>query len=71
MLTSYEKDGKQQVTVYSTTSANPANLRTEISYTYNLAPTSFAMDADNFFIGMGNWYGLGSAGNGTILQIER
>ena len=71
LLTSYEKDGKQQVTVYSTTSANPANLRTEISYTYNLAPTSFAMDADNFFIGMGNWYGTGSAGNGTILQIER
>lgn len=71
LLTAYEKDGKQQVTVYSTTSANPSNLRTEASYTYDLMPTSFAVDADNFFIGMGNWYDTGSAGNGTILQIER
>ena len=71
LLTSYEKDGKQQVTVYSTTSANPTNLRTEVSYVYDLAPTSFAMDADYFFIGMGNWYDTGSEDNGTILQIER
>lgn len=71
LLTAYEKDGKQQVTIYSTTSANPANLRTEASYTYDLMPTSFAVDADNFFVGMGNWYGSGSSGNGTILQIER
>lgn len=71
LLTAYEKDGKQQVTVYSVTSANPTNLRTEASYTYNLMPTSFAVDADNFFIGMGNWYDTGSAGNGTILHIER
>lgn len=71
LLTAYEKDGKYQVTVYSTTSANPANLRTEAGYTYSLMPTSFAVDADNFFIGMGNWHGMGSEGNGTILQIER
>ena len=71
LLTAYEKDGEQQVTVYSTTAANPSNLRVEASFTYHLMPTSFAVDADNFFIGMGNWHDTGSAGNGTILHIER
>ena len=44
---------------------------TEATFTYNLMPTSFAVDANNFFIGMGNWYNTGSAGNGTILQVKR
>ncbi len=71
LLTAYETNGKYQVTVYSTTAANPANLRTEASYTYALMPTAFAVDADHFFIGMGNWYDTGASGNGTILQMER
>ena len=71
ILTAYETGSKYTVTVYSTTAAKPTGLRTEATYSYALAPTSFAVDADNFFIGMGNWYGTGSAGNGTILQIER
>lgn len=71
LLTAYETDGQYKVTVYSTTSANPTKLRTEAAYTYGMLPTSFAVDADNFFIGMGNWYGTGSVGNGTILQIAR
>lgn len=71
LLTAYEADGKYQVKVYSTTAANPNTLRGEASYTYDLLPTSFAVDADNFFIGMGNWYETGSKGNGTILRIKR
>lgn len=71
ILTAYATGSKYQVTIYSTTSANPSNLRTEATYNYSLAPTAFAVDADNFFVGMGNWFGRGAAGNGTILQIER
>lgn len=71
VLTAYEKDGAHQVAVYSANPANPSVLRTEVSYTYSLMPTAFALDADNIFIGMGNWYGTGSAGNGTILQWKR
>ncbi len=71
LLSAYEKDGQYQVTVYSTTADNPSTLRAEASFSYALAPTSFAVDADNLFIGMGNWYGSGSAGNGTILHIDR
>lgn len=71
LLTAYETNGQYQVTVYSTTASNPADLRTEATYTYALMPTSFAVNANNFFIGMGNWYGTGSDGNGTILQVKR
>ena len=71
ILSAYEKSGKYQVMVYSTTATNPSNLRTEAMFTYSLMPSSFAVDADNFFIGMGNWYNTGSAGNGTILQVAR
>ena len=71
LLTAYETDGQYRVTVYSTTAADPTDLRTEASYTYALMPTSFAVNAGNFFIGMGNWYGTGSTGNGTILQVKR
>ena len=70
LLTAYEKDGKYQVVIYSTTSADPTALRTEAEYTYALAPTSFAVNADNFFVGMGNW-SAGADGNGTILQLQR
>lgn len=71
ILTAYETNGKYQVTVYSTTASKLDNLRTEASFTYSLAPTAFAVNADNIFIGMGNWYKGGASGNGTILQIER
>ncbi len=71
MLTAYEDGGVYKVTIYSTTSAAPANMRTEATFTYSLPPTSFAVDADNFFVGMGNWHGKGSDNNGVILQIER
>ena len=71
ILSAYEADGAYQVTVHSTTAANPADLRVEATYTYELAPTAFAVDEDNFFIGMGNWYNTGSNGNGTILQVKR
>ena len=71
LLTAYQTGSAYTVTVYSTTAAKPTSLRTEATYSYALAPTSFAVDADNFFIGMGNWYGTGSTGNGTILQLER
>lgn len=60
-----------RTTIYSVSAADPTALRTEATFSYRLAPTSFAVDADNFFIGMGNWYNTGSAGNGTILQMER
>ena len=71
LLTAYEVDGKYQVTVYSATASKPNDLRVEATFTYDLMPTSFAVDANNIFIGMGNWYGTGSAGNGTILQLKR
>lgn len=71
LLTAYQSGNKYQVTVYSTTAANPTDLRTEANFTYSLMPTAFAVNADNFFIGMGNWYKTGSAGNGTILQLKR
>lgn len=71
ILAAHQVDGEYRVTVYSTTATNPTGLRTEATYTYSLMPTAFAVDADNFFIGMGNWYDTGSAGNGTILQVQR
>ena len=71
LLTAYEVDGKYQVTVYSATASKPNDLRVEATFTYDLMPTSFAVDANNIFIGMGNWYGTGSTGNGTILQLKR
>ncbi|MBR3778570.1 MAG: dockerin type I repeat-containing protein [Clostridia bacterium] len=71
LLTAYEKSGAYQVTVYSVNAANPTALRTEATYTHSLMPTAFAVNADHFFIGMGNWYGVGSVGNGTILQVKR
>ena len=71
LLTSYEVSGQHKVTVYSTTAADPTDLRVEATYTYALMPTSFAVDANNFYIGMGNWYSTSSNGNGTILQIKR
>ena len=71
LLTAYASGKQYQVNVYSTTASDPTDLRTEATFTYSLAPTAFAMDANNFFIGMGNWYGTGSAGNGTILQLKR
>ena len=71
ILTAYETNGQYQVTIYSTTSSNPSNLRTEATYTYKLMPTAFAVDGDNFFVGMGNWYKTGASGNGVILQIAR
>ena len=71
LLTAYESGGQYKVTVYSTTAADPTDLRTEATYTYALMPTSFAVNASNFFIGMGNWHNTGSDGNGTILQVKR
>ena len=71
LLTAYETSGRYKVTVYSTTASDPTDLRTEATYTYALMPTSFAVDANNFYIGMGNWYGTGSEDNGTILQMKR
>ena len=71
LLTAYETDGGHKVTVYSTTASDPTDLRVEATYTYGVAPTSFAVNESNFFIGMGNWYGNGSAENGTVLQIKR
>ena len=72
VLTSYEVEaGKNKVNVYSLSADQPSTLRTEVSFDYALMATSFTMDGDNFFIGMGNWYGSGSAGNGEILQFAR
>lgn len=71
ILAAHQVGEEYRVTVYSTTAMNPASLRTEATYTYSLMPTAFVMDDNNFFIGMGNWYDRGSAGNGTILQIKR
>lgn len=71
LLTAYEVDGQYKVTVYSTTAADPTDLRTEATYTYALMPTSFAVNASNFFIAMGDWYNSGSDGNGVVLQVKR
>lgn len=71
LLTAYASGNQYKVNVYSTTAADPTDLRTEATYTYSLAPTAFAVDANNFFIGMGNWNGTGASGNGTILQLKR
>ena len=60
-----------RTTIYSVSADDPTALRTEASFGYRLPPTSFAVDADNFFVGMGNWYNNGTIGNGTILQMER
>lgn len=70
ILAAHPVDDKYEVAIYSTTAANPTNLRTEATFTYHMMPNSFAVDADNFFIGMGDWH-KGHKDNGTILQIKR
>lgn len=71
ILTSHESGTRYKTTVYSVNAADPTALRTEATFTYSLAATSFAVDDDHFFIGMGYWYNTGAVGNGTILHIER
>ena len=71
ILAAYQSGTEYKTTVYSVNETNPTLLRTETSFSYALPPTAFAVDADSFFIGMGNWYDDGSAGNGTILQFQR
>lgn len=71
ILSAYESGSRYKTTVYSIAAEDPTALRAEATFTYSLAPTSFAVDSDNFFIGMGDWYDNGSEGNGTILQIDR
>lgn len=71
LLTAYEVDGQYKVTVYSTTAADPTDLRTEATYTYSLMPNSFVVNESHIFIGMGYWHGTGADGNGTVLQMKR
>lgn len=71
LLTSLAQDDGYRIAVYSTTEADPTDLRTEASFFYKQLPTAFAMDEDNFFIGTGNWYGTGAENNGMILQVKR
>lgn len=71
ILAAHEVDGQYEVAIYSTTAANPGKLRTEVTFTHHLMPNSFAVDAENFFIGMGIWVDKGHKDNGTILQIKR
>ena len=71
LLTAYKSGTSYQTIVYSTTAADPTDLRTEASFTYALHPTAFAVNAGNFFIGMGYWKESGANGNGTIMQVKR
>ena len=71
LLTAYQSGKSYQVTVYSTTAADPSDLRVEATYTYALPPTALVMNESNFFIGMGYWKETGANGNGTILQVKR
>lgn len=71
LLTAYQSGDQYQVMVYSTTAADPTDLRTEVSFTYALPPTAFVQNETNFFIGMGYWKDLGADGNGTILQVKK
>ena len=71
LLTAYQSGSSYRVTVYSTTAADPSDLRTEATYTYALPPTAFVLNESNIFIGMGYWKEMGANGNGTILQVER
>ena len=71
LLASYVKDDGYQITVYSIGESNPTALRTETAFFYSQMPTAFAVADDCFFIGTGDWYGIGAEDNGMILQVER
>lgn len=71
LLTACPSGSSYQVNVYSTTAADPSDLRTEASFIYAMPPTAFVLNESNIFIGMGYWKELGAAGNGTILQVKR
>lgn len=71
ILASHQNGKQYQTNVYSIDPADPTALRTEATINYRLAATSFAVDANSFFIGMGDWYETGAQGNGTILQVKR
>lgn len=71
LLTAYQSGDKYKTVVYSTTAADPSDLRTEATLTYDLPPTAFVLNETNIFIGMGYWKDLGANGNGTILQMKR
>ena len=62
---------KYHVTVYSSATANPDDLKEEYNFDSEVQPIALAVSDDGYFVSFGNWYSTTEEQNGKVIYYPK